>query len=83
MWSNTLSVKPMQNVNTHPWTKCGNIFWYNLIIFKLVYLSLIMPINAALQMPLPCLNLPRSSQLLVYSLVSYPLQPETLSTGCC
>ena len=30
MQSNTLSVKPMQNVNTH--FKYGNIFWYNLNI---------------------------------------------------
>ena len=28
--SNTLSVKPMQNVNTH--FKYGNIFWYDLNI---------------------------------------------------
>ena len=30
MQSNTLSVKPMQNVSTH--FKYGNIFWYNLNI---------------------------------------------------
>ena len=28
MQNNTLSVKPMKNVNTH--SKYGNTFWYNL-----------------------------------------------------